>query len=51
MAEGNGTDWPALTLSDLSTTTIRLATAPVAGTAGNDNYQVLLDAAWLDLYG
>jgi hypothetical protein len=23
----------------------------VAGTAGNDNYQVELDAAWLDLYG
>ncbi len=44
-------DWPAVTLSDLATTTIRVATAPVAGTAGNDNYQVLLDAAWLDLYG
>ena len=23
----------------------------MAGTAGNDNYQVMLEAAWLDLYG
>ena len=44
-------DWPAVTQTDLATTTIRVATAPVAGTAGNDNYQVMLDAAWLDLYG
>ncbi|HMC82947.1 MAG TPA: GDSL-type esterase/lipase family protein [Candidatus Polarisedimenticolia bacterium] len=43
--------WPAVTHSDLATTAIRLASAPVAGTAGNDNYQVELDAAWLDLYG
>ncbi|HEU5180437.1 MAG TPA: GDSL-type esterase/lipase family protein, partial [Candidatus Polarisedimenticolia bacterium] len=44
-------DWPAVTQADLATTTIRVAAAPVAGTAGNDNYQVMLDAAWLDLYG
>ena len=37
--------------SDLATTTVRLAAAPVAATPGNDNYQVELDAAWLDLYG
>jgi len=43
--------WPPVTQSELATTTIRLAAAPVAGTPGNDNYQVELDAAWLDLYG
>jgi lysophospholipase L1-like esterase len=43
--------WPSMTQSDLATTTIRVASAPVAGTAGNDNYQVQLEAAWLDLYG
>lgn len=43
--------WPAVSPSDLSTTAIRVASAPVAGTAGNDNYQVQLEAAWLDLYG
>jgi lysophospholipase L1-like esterase len=44
-------DWPAVSLADLATTTIRVATAVDDGTVGNDNYQVLLDAAWLDLYG
>jgi len=43
-------DWPALTRSDLATTVVRLAAAPVAVTAG-DSYQVEWDAAWLDLYG
>jgi lysophospholipase L1-like esterase len=43
--------WPTLTQSELATTTIRVAAAPVAGTAGNDNYQVQLENAWLDLYG
>jgi lysophospholipase L1-like esterase len=43
--------WPPVTPSDLATTAIRLAAAPVAGTVGNDNYQVQLDAGWLDLYG
>ena len=43
--------WPAVTHEDLSTTAIRVVAAPVAGTTGNDNYQVELDAAWLDLYG
>ena len=43
--------WPGVSQQDLATTTIRVAAAPVAGTAGNDNYQVELDAAWLDLYG
>ena len=37
--------------ADLATTTLRVASAPVAGTPGNDAYQVQLDAAWLDLYG
>lgn len=43
--------WPAVTQPDLVTTTLRVASAPVAGTAGNDAYQVELDAAWIDLYG
>ena len=43
--------WPTLTQSELATSTIRVAAAPVAGTAGNDSYQVQLEAAWLDLYG
>jgi hypothetical protein len=44
-------EWPAVTHEELATTTIRIASAPVAGTAGNDTYQVELDYAWLDLYG
>jgi hypothetical protein len=44
-------DWPAVSRTDLATTTFRVASAPVAGTAGNDLYEVELDAAWLDLYG
>jgi hypothetical protein len=43
--------WPPLTQAELATTTIRAASAPVAGSAGNDNYQVQLESAWLDLYG
>ncbi len=43
--------WPPVTQPELATTTIRFVSAPVAGTAGNDSYQVELDAAWLDLYG
>lgn len=43
--------WPAVTQADLATTAIRVAAAPVAGTAGNDAYTVELDAAWIDLYG
>jgi hypothetical protein len=43
--------WPAIAHADLATTTFRVAAAPVAGTPGNDAYQVQLDAAWLDLYG
>ncbi len=43
--------WPAITADDLATTAIRVASAPVAATPGNDAYQVELDAAWLDLYG
>lgn len=43
--------WPPLTHEDLATTAIRVASAPVGGTPGNDGYTVELDAAWLDLYG
>jgi lysophospholipase L1-like esterase len=43
--------WPAVTHEELAMTTIRVATAPIAATAGNDAYQVELDYAWLDLYG
>jgi lysophospholipase L1-like esterase len=44
-------EWPPMTHPELATTTIRVASAPVAGTAGNDDYRIELDAAWLDLYG
>jgi hypothetical protein len=44
-------EWPAVTHVDLATTTFRVATAPVAGTPGNDGYQVEVDSVWLDLYG
>ena len=43
--------WPAVTHQDLATTAVRVVAAPVAGTIGNDEYQVELDVAWLDLYG
>jgi hypothetical protein len=44
-------DWPAITRTDLAATTFRVASAPVASTAGNDLYEVEWDAAWLDVYG
>jgi lysophospholipase L1-like esterase len=44
-------EWPPVTPDDLTTSAIRVVAAPVAGTAGNDAYQVALDAAWIDLYG
>ena len=44
-------EWPAITHAELATTEVRLASAPVEGTPGNDGYQVELDYAWLDLYG
>lgn len=47
---GKGYDWPALTTSELGTTTLRVASAPQAGTPGDD-YRVVVDAAWLDVYG
>jgi hypothetical protein len=43
--------WPAITAADLATTAFRVVSAPVAGTPGDDDYTVELDAAWLDLYG
>jgi lysophospholipase L1-like esterase len=43
--------WPPITQGDLATTVFRVTSAPVAATAGNDLYEVELDAAWLDLYG
>jgi lysophospholipase L1-like esterase len=44
-------EWPSFTSIDLGTVEIRVAAAAVAGTAGNDNWTVELDAGWLDLYG
>jgi len=44
-------EWPAVTHEELATTAVRVVSAPVAGTAGDDGYTVELDAAWLDLYG
>ena len=43
--------WPAITHEELASTAIRIVSAPVSATPGNDLYQVELDAAWLDLYG
>jgi len=43
--------WPAVTHEELATTAIRVAAAPDPGAAGDDDYQVELDHAWLDLYG
>lgn len=44
-------EWPAVDRSDLAEATLRVVSAPVASTAGNDLYTVQLDAAWIDLYG
>lgn len=44
-------EWPAVTHEELATTTLRIATASVAGTPANDAYTIELDHAWLDLYG
>jgi lysophospholipase L1-like esterase len=43
--------WPAVGQTDLATAALRVAAAPVAGTPGNDAYEVELDAGWIDLYG
>ena len=52
LAPGQGEyAWPAVTHAELATATLRVAAAPVAATPGNDGYEVLLDHAWLDLYG
>lgn len=48
--DGAGYVWPAITRDELGTTEVRVAAAPVAGTAGDD-YAVLVDAVWLDVYG
>jgi hypothetical protein len=44
-------EWPPVTHQELASAVVRVASAPVAATAGNDAYEVELDAAWLDLYG
>ncbi len=44
-------EWPPVHQDDLSSAAVRVVSAPVAGTAGNDLYRVELDAAWIDLYG
>ena len=44
-------DWPAITRADIATTSVRVVSAPVSLTTGNDAYKVELDGAWLDLYG
>ena len=44
-------DWPSFTSMDLGSVEMRVAAAVVAGSAGNDNWTVELDAVWLDLYG
>ncbi|ANM31853.1 hypothetical protein ABI59_23280 [Acidobacteria bacterium Mor1] len=49
--QGNDYVWPTVTHEELAATQVRVLSAPVANTPGNDNYQVELDAAWIDLYG
>lgn len=49
-SDGRGYDWPPLTLDELGTTQFRLISSPVANTPGDD-YQVVIDAVWLDVYG
>ena len=44
-------EWPAVSHDDLATATLRVAAAPVAGTAGNESWEIELESAWLDLYG
>ena len=48
--DGTHYEWPAITLGELGTTEIRVAAAPVASSPGDD-YEVLVDAVWLDVYG
>ena len=43
--------WPPLTHDELGTSQIRVASAPVGLTSGNDGYAVEVDAVWLDVYG
>jgi lysophospholipase L1-like esterase len=49
-ADGSRYEWPAATLDEIASAQVRLASAPVAGTAGDD-YEVVVDAVWLDVYG
>jgi hypothetical protein len=48
---GGEYSWPAVTHAELAKAEVRVVSAPVAGTGGNDGYSIELDAAWLDLYG
>ena len=43
--------WRAPSPEELATTTVRVVAAPLAGAAGDDDYRVELDHAWIDLYG
>ena len=43
--------WRAPSHQDLATTVVRVVAAPLAGAAGDDDYRVELDDAWIDLYG
>jgi lysophospholipase L1-like esterase len=43
--------WPAVDQNDLATAAMRVASAPVGSTPGNDFYTVEVDAGWVDLYG
>ena len=48
---GDDYEWPAVTHDELATATIRVVAAPDPGAAGDDDYRVELEHAWLDLYG
>ncbi len=49
-ADGSHYEWPSLTRAELGSCEVRLLASPVAGSTG-DNFQVVIDAAWLDIYG
>ncbi len=49
-ADGKDYVDPPLTRDELGTAEIRVASAPVANTPGDD-YRVVVDAVWLDVYG
>ncbi len=48
--DGTHYEWPPLTREEIGTTEVRVVAAPVANTPGDD-FRVVVDAVWLDVYG